>query len=74
METPKQRMNPVQSYEYRHRMTSLTPSWCLYWCLCTNFSHSEKKVNKILLVCYYYIKTAAAAIHMSRYSEYSTEC
>ena len=34
----------------------------------------QEKVNEILLVCYYYIKTAAAAIHMSRYTEYSTEC
>ena len=41
METPKQCMNPVQSFEYRHRMTSLTSSWCLYCCLCTNFSHSS---------------------------------
>ena len=34
----------------------------------------QEKVNEILLVRYYYIETAAAAIHMSRYSEYSTEC
>ena len=34
----------------------------------------QEKVNDILLVRYYYIQMAAAAIHMSRYSEYSTEC
>lgn len=33
----------------------------------------QKKVNEILLVHYYYIKMPAA-LHMSRYSEYSTEC
>ena len=34
----------------------------------------QEKVTEILLVRYYYIETAAVAIHMSRYSEYSTEC